>query len=362
MGSVNNTYKVDKDGKAPAGLKPGDLVVTGGGTYKITGGSYGNYTSEKVDANQNTYNYKGSYATPSSTPKPFSGSSGKPATTTPNNVTTNTSYNGSYLTVDLNQDYTKLANDAAGIGDYTSAARYEAMRNAKVNYLNSIGNNPNNYEITNNYVKDYGYTNNQGGQIFTDSADNIGALNDNWTAATVNGIKYTKDAQGNIYAGNTLVGDGFNAATGEMTFQNTEAAKKAAYDRYLSTVHNPNLSGLNREESYNYLDQKGIVDTGYINAIQQGTVGEYLAELERQAQAKIDEENLRKLLAAQEQTKEEVVVKKPIPPVGEVTDTEQAVLDDNSFETDAFAPSYQDKQIEYQRKRAKQGYIMSRLY
>ena len=31
------TYKVNPDGKAPAGLSVGDLVVTGGGTYLITG-------------------------------------------------------------------------------------------------------------------------------------------------------------------------------------------------------------------------------------------------------------------------------------------------------------------------------------
>ena len=40
-------YRVGDNGSAPKGLKAGDQVVTGGGTYRITGvDSNGGYTSE----------------------------------------------------------------------------------------------------------------------------------------------------------------------------------------------------------------------------------------------------------------------------------------------------------------------------
>lgn len=59
------TYRVNPDGKAPYGLSVGDLVVTGGGTYLITGfKSDGSYHSKLVDRQTTTYNYQGSYAQP----------------------------------------------------------------------------------------------------------------------------------------------------------------------------------------------------------------------------------------------------------------------------------------------------------
>lgn len=42
--------QVGKDGKAPAGAKVGDTIRTAGGDYKITGGSAGSWTSEKVSS------------------------------------------------------------------------------------------------------------------------------------------------------------------------------------------------------------------------------------------------------------------------------------------------------------------------
>ena len=55
-------YRVGANGSAPKGLKAGDQVVTGGGTYKITGvDSNGAYTSELFNGNQTTYNYTGAY-------------------------------------------------------------------------------------------------------------------------------------------------------------------------------------------------------------------------------------------------------------------------------------------------------------
>jgi len=58
------TYKVGADGKAPAGLKPGDTVVTGGGTYTIGGvNANGSYTGATKTSDTNTYNYNGGYTT-----------------------------------------------------------------------------------------------------------------------------------------------------------------------------------------------------------------------------------------------------------------------------------------------------------
>lgn len=55
-------YRVGDNGSAPKGLKAGDQVVTGGGTYRITGvDSNGGYTSELFNKDQTTYNYKGAY-------------------------------------------------------------------------------------------------------------------------------------------------------------------------------------------------------------------------------------------------------------------------------------------------------------
>lgn len=184
-----------------------------------------------------------------------------------NTITTNTSYNGDYLTVDLDFDYTRAAKEAADRGDYTSAAKYEAQRNAKVNYLNSTGNNPKNYQITSDYVKDYGFTNNRGGQTFTDNASSVGSLKGDWKTGTVNGVKYTRDDSGKIYGNGYLVGDGVNPTTGEFTYSNSADAKKAAQDRYMSTVVLP--PGL-------YGDPNFGLSSGYADAVQNGTVGDYL--------------------------------------------------------------------------------------
>ena len=54
-------YRVE-NGKAPAGLSAGDEVVTGGGTYRITGvNDDGSYKSQVSNKKQTTYNYKGQY-------------------------------------------------------------------------------------------------------------------------------------------------------------------------------------------------------------------------------------------------------------------------------------------------------------
>ena len=79
-------YKVNSDGKAPKGLKTGDTVVTGGGTYKITGvNSDGSYKSSLASSYVTTNNYTGGYASvPSGGGSKGSsgGSSGNKTTTT----------------------------------------------------------------------------------------------------------------------------------------------------------------------------------------------------------------------------------------------------------------------------------------
>lgn len=61
-------YKVNPDGQSPKGLQAGDYVVTGGGTFMITGvNDDGTYSDAiKVDGGTTTGNYKGTYSTPSS--------------------------------------------------------------------------------------------------------------------------------------------------------------------------------------------------------------------------------------------------------------------------------------------------------
>lgn len=59
-------YKVGADGNAPAGLSIGDMVVTAGGTYRITGtgnpNSANGYYSTLADGNITTGNFAGTYA------------------------------------------------------------------------------------------------------------------------------------------------------------------------------------------------------------------------------------------------------------------------------------------------------------
>lgn len=97
------------NGKAPSGLRAGDMVITGGGTYKITGVKPdGTYDKQLVDANNTTHTAK-------------------------------------------NIDFQKLINDAVSRGDWATAALYEQQRNAKIDKLAASGQNQNNYQKTYNY-------------------------------------------------------------------------------------------------------------------------------------------------------------------------------------------------------------------
>ena len=291
----------------------------------VIGGAVGKVVSDAVK-NKRPSNSSSGSSRPSSGGS--SSGSSKP-------VNTNTSYNGNYLSVDLNQDYAKLQQDAAAKGDYTSAAKYEAMRNAKINYLNSIGGNSNKYSTSNNYVKDYGYTNNKGGQIFTGAYNDTLSFPKNWTDVTMNGVRYTRDNDGNIYQVDTangnnygMVANGINADTGEFTFNNTADARKVAYDRYLGTVGLGDVG----ENAYDYIENKGLVDDRYVSAIQNGTSSQYTQEM--MDSVKSEKERQRQMSANDDYG--DYYKKTP------VDQNTQAVLDENSFETDGIGLNNDD--------------------
>ena len=56
-----------------------------------------------------------------------------------------------YRTATDSTDYMKLMNDAADAGDYYGAAQHEQKRNAKIDAMNQLGLNPNNYTKSNQY-------------------------------------------------------------------------------------------------------------------------------------------------------------------------------------------------------------------
>ena len=139
------TYKVQSNGKAPSGLKKGDTVVTGGGTYKITGtNADGSYTSTKVN-NTTTSNYTGSYA-----PAPSSGGGGGSSGGSGGGGGSSSNYSPYTKptlgnTWDANTDYQSIINQAVGAGDYVTAAKAEQLRNQKIISTGS------NYATSNNY-------------------------------------------------------------------------------------------------------------------------------------------------------------------------------------------------------------------
>lgn len=132
-------YRVQSNGKAQSGLKEGDKVVTGGGTYKITGvNSDGSYKSEKV-SNENTSTYKGSYAN-SGSGSSGGGSKGGSSYSQYTAPNLGNSWNA-------NTDYQAIINKAVANGDYTTAAKAEQLRNQKITSTGS------NYNTTNNYLR-----------------------------------------------------------------------------------------------------------------------------------------------------------------------------------------------------------------
>lgn len=211
-------------------------------------------------------------------------------------VNTNISYNGNFITIDTKTDYQSKINDAVKKGDYASAAKAEAERNAKLVYLGR-GN-----EVTNNYVRPYTAsngssgkgTNNKGGLVFTDKNTGISDLPSNWTSTKLNGATYTRDKNGNIFQivganqnGNTysLVGNGINKDTGEFTFANPQSARDEAYRQYIMSGGNKNVS---KEYALN-----NLIDSSYIDSLLNGTVNDFNSKIIAEAKAKQEAEKAR---------------------------------------------------------------------
>lgn len=283
---------------------------------------------------------------------------------TPSKVTTNTSYNGNFLDVDMNSDYNALKKSAIASGDLSAAAQYEALRNAKINYLNSINQNTGGYTTTNDYIRNYtesqgkngAGTNNQGGAVYTNTISNISDLPSNWTKADIKGSTYVKRDDG-IYqitgkdsVGNdtyTLKGNGVNSNTGEFTFNNSTDAAKAAYLNYLTS---------GGKVGYEYAMNRGLIDSNYVNAMQNGTVYSYDEEIKNIARAKSEEEKQKLAFAVNNKYNSENIE-------NDVNDD-----DENSFETDLIVPKENtvviDKQAQLEEKRRKEqeiyrNYILS---
>ena len=217
-----------------------------------------------------------------------------------NVVKTDTSWKGGYLSVDLNKDYSALQKQAEKNKDYNQAANYEALRNAKINYLNSIGKNTGNYGTTDKYIKKYtnssgkGYKNNQGGTIY-ESNGNFSSMNDAGTY-NVGGKTYRRDDSGNYYinSGNSgsspvwsKIGNGYNENTGEFTYTNQEDAKNA----YLNQLYGSGMASPG--ERYDDLVNQGRIDGSYLDALMGGTVGEW----SKNAYEKAAAENKQKQMA-----------------------------------------------------------------
>ena len=248
---------------------------------KQLGASYNSSTGTWSDSSgSKLYNVNSG----SSNKKTSSGSSNKNTTTSTTTtttkptgtVTTNTSYNGDYLDVNLDTDYQQLINDSIAKGDYSSAAAYEALRNAKINYLNSTTGTT--YEPTYNYVSEYGSKNNQGGTVYTASKTIIDMVNGSAGTYNINGTVYKKDADGSYYVKTGAdsngaifdkIGDGYNAETGEFTFSDPEEAKQ----EYLQQMVGVGVASPN--DTFEDLAAQGKVSNSYLEALLSGLVGNY---------------------------------------------------------------------------------------
>lgn len=118
--ATGGIYKVGDNGQAPKGLKAGDQVVTGGGTYTINSvNADGSYSSSLTNKDQTTGNYAGSY-------------SSLPVATASKNYNAQT-------------DYQALIEQALAAGDNGAAAYYEDQRNKKIAGEGDMKHAPTNY-------------------------------------------------------------------------------------------------------------------------------------------------------------------------------------------------------------------------
>lgn len=129
---TGKVYQVGADSNAPKGLQVGDQVVTGGGTYTITGvNPDGSYSKILSNRGQTTGNFTGQYSTVPGT---------APATQQPQVPNFAQGYQSGI-------NYTDEINKARAAGDLAAAAYFEQQRNAKID-AEGLGNQ---YAKTNQY-------------------------------------------------------------------------------------------------------------------------------------------------------------------------------------------------------------------
>ena len=187
--------------------------------------------------------------------------------TSSNTGTTSTKVNYGGQSFDMNTDYQKQINEANARGDYATAKNLEAIRNAKINYMNSIGVNKDGWTATNNY-----------------NFNSFSDLPSNWTSANIGGNNYINQ-DGRYYdSENNFLGTGWNANTGSFTYNN----RQDAYDAATNWLANKN-SGLSNYglEASDYYDSLGNISSSFIDATQTGDVDswqQWRAEQKRQEQ------------------------------------------------------------------------------
>lgn len=197
------------------------------------------------------------------------------------NKTSTVSYNGSFVTYDPAIDYQAKINEAVKAGDYAAASKYEAQRNAK---LIDLGRGD---EVTTNYIQVYSPTNNQGGPVYESKYRSISDAPSGWTTVALNiGGTYRNDGDsisrktGTGANAWTTVGNTINPSTGEFMWNNPQQASDYAYNQYIA-------SGGNRNVSKDYALQN-LIDKDYIDAVNRGEVASYTQLLMDKAQAARD--------------------------------------------------------------------------
>ncbi len=187
--------------------------------------------------------------------------------TSSNTGTTSTKVNYGGQSFDMNTDYQKQINEANARGDYATAKNLEAIRNAKINYMNSIGVNKDGWTATNNY-----------------NFNSFSDLPSNWTSANIGGNNYINQ-DGRYYdSDNNFLGTGWNANTGSFTYNNRQDAYDAATNWLASKNSGLSNYGL---EANDYYDSLGNISSSFIDAMQTGDVDswqQWRAEQKRQEQ------------------------------------------------------------------------------
>lgn len=172
--------------------------------------------------------------------------------TSSNTGTTSTKVNYGGQSFNMNTDYQKQINEANARGDYATAKNLEAIRNAKINYMNSIGVNKDGWTATNNY-----------------NFNSFSDLPSNWTSANIGGNNYINQ-DGRYYdSENNFLGTGWNANTGSFTYNNRQDAANAAYN-YIASLSGLDKYGLNAEDYMDYYGKN--ISSSFIDAMQTGEI------------------------------------------------------------------------------------------